>query len=95
MEKGQDPIKRLLVQQTINFLETDTHSMPLDLTCCTPFQQIVFNTISTISPENIFTYKDMVEIIGKPTAKRALGSELLKILFLILYQLTEYYQKLA
>ena len=74
IEKEQDPVKRLIVKETMNFLETGTHNMPLDLSNLTLFQQKVLNTISEIGPGHIFTYKEVGEIIGKPGAAQAVGS---------------------
>ncbi len=58
----------------MNFLETGTHNMPLDLSNLTLFQQKVLNAISEIGPGHVFSYKEVGEIIGKPGAAQAVGS---------------------
>ena len=54
MEKEKDPMKLLLIKETINFLETGMHNMALDLSGFTPFQQIVLNSIREIGKGSIF-----------------------------------------
>ena len=61
----------LLVKETLNFLETGTHNMMLDLTDFTPFQQTVFDAVGKISVGNICTYKGLAEALEKPGAGRA------------------------
>lgn len=74
MEKEQDPMKILIINETIKFLETGSHNMLLDLSNFTPFQQSVLNNIRQIVPGNIFTYKEVAEMIGNPGAAQAVGS---------------------
>ncbi len=77
-EKEQNSIKYLLIKETLNFLETGSHNMVLDLTDFTPFQQTVFNAVSEIKTGNICTYKGLAEILGKPGAAQAVGSAVAK-----------------
>ena len=77
-EKEQNPMIYLFVEETLNFLETGTHNMLLDLTDFTPFQQTVFDAVSKIRVGDICTYKDLAEVIGKPGAARAVGSAVAK-----------------
>lgn len=74
MEEEKDSVKLLIVKETINFLETGIHNMPLDLSDLTLFQQKVLKTISEIGPGHIFTYKEVGEIIEKPGAAQAVGN---------------------
>ena len=76
--KEQNPMIYLLVKETLNFLETGTHNMMLDLTDFTPFQQTVFDAASKISVGNICTYKELAEALGKPGAAQAVGSAVAK-----------------
>ncbi|MGH4140291.1 methylated-DNA--[protein]-cysteine S-methyltransferase [Clostridium sp.] len=76
--KEQNPMIRLLVKETLNFLETGTHNMMLDLTEFTPFQQTVFDAVSKIGAGNICTYKGLAEALGKPGAAQAVGSAVAK-----------------
>ena len=52
----------------IDFLETVTHNMLLDLTDFTSFQQTVFDAVSKIRVGDICTYKNLAESLGKPGA---------------------------
>ena len=74
MEKEKDPMKLLLIKETINFLETGMHNMALDLSGFTPFQQSVLNSIREIGKGSILTYKEVAMIIGNPGAAQAVGS---------------------
>ncbi len=74
----QNPMVFLLVKETLNFLETGTHNMLLDLTDFTPFQQTVFEAVSKIGVGNICTYKGLAEILGKPGAAQAVGTAVSK-----------------
>lgn len=75
---NQNPMIYLLIKETLNFLETGTHNMILDLTDFTPFQQTVFNAVAKISVGNICTYKGLAEALGKPGAAQAIGSAVAK-----------------
>jgi O-6-methylguanine DNA methyltransferase len=75
---NQNPMIYLLIKETLNFLETGTHNMILDLTDFTPFQQIVFDAVSKISVGNICTYKGLAEALGKPGEAQAVGSAVAK-----------------
>lgn len=77
-EKDHNSMKYLLVKETLRFLETGVHNMPLDLEGFTIFQQAVFNAVSEIKVGNICTYKDVAEILGKPGAAQAVGSAVAK-----------------
>lgn len=69
---------RLMVEETHNFLETGKHSMPLDLTAFTSFQQKVFEAVGKVEPGIVTTYKGIAEILGKPGAAQAVGSAVAK-----------------
>ncbi len=77
-QEGQDPMVKMLIQETQNFLETGKHGMPLDLTAFTPFQQNVFAAVSKLDPGRIVTYKGIAEILGKPGAAQAVGTAIAK-----------------
>jgi O-6-methylguanine DNA methyltransferase len=77
-ENEENPMIYLLIKETLNFLETGTHNMILDLTDFTPFQQTVFAAVSKISVGNICTYKGLAEALGKPGAAQAVGSAVAK-----------------
>lgn len=64
-ENEQNPMIYLLVKETLNFLETGTHNMILDLTDFTAFQQTVFDAASKINLGDICSYKELAEAIGK------------------------------
>ena len=68
----------MLVKETLNFVETGTHNMILDLTDFTAFQQTVFDAASKINLGDICTYKELAEAIGKPGAAQAVGSAVAK-----------------
>ena len=74
----QDAITHLLIKETLSFLETGNHNMPLDLSDFTPFQQNVFDTVRSIKSGSICTYKELAEMLGKPGAARAVGSAISK-----------------
>lgn len=74
----QDPIAHLVVKETMNFLETGQHNIPLDLTGFTNFQQQVFEAVSMVKAGSIATYKNIGEALGKPGAAQAVGSAVAK-----------------
>ena len=72
--QGEDPLGKLLLEETMNLFETGKHDLPLDLTDFTPFQQRVFEAVSRIERGRIITYKGIAEILGKPGGAQAVGS---------------------
>lgn len=76
--KEQDLMAYMLIEETQRFLNTGSHSMPLDLSDFTLFQQNVFNAVSKIKPRDICTYKGLAERLGKPGAAQAVGSAIAK-----------------
>lgn len=77
-QKEQDTRIDLVIKETLNFFETGSHNMPLDLIDFTSFQQAVFNAVSKISVGEIYTYKEVAIMIGNPDAARAVGNALSK-----------------
>lgn len=77
-KKEQDEMKNLLIKETLRFLETGTHDMPLDLTEFTTFQQSVFNTTSQIEVGSICTYKGLADLLDNPGAAQAVGTAIAK-----------------
>lgn len=77
-EQIQNPVERLIIEETLSFLETGKHSMPLDLANFTKFQQNVFEAVSNVEPGKITTYGGIAEILGKPGAAQAVGSAVAK-----------------
>lgn len=78
IEKQENPMICLVVKETINFLETGQHNMPLDLGHLTDFQQTVFNAVAKIGVGNIYTYKELAIELGNPGAARAVGNAVTK-----------------
>jgi len=74
----QTAMVRLLLQETLNFLETGEHNMKLDLTDFTPFQQTVFEAVGRIRTGSVCTYKELAKMIGNPGAAQAVGSAIAK-----------------
>lgn len=74
----QEPMVKLVIAETLNFIETGKHNMPLDLTAFTGFQQNVFEAVSKVEPGEVVTYKDIATILGKPGAAQAVGSAVAK-----------------
>ncbi|NLK00022.1 MAG: MGMT family protein [Clostridia bacterium] len=70
----QDSNMRLFIKETVNFIETGRHSMPLDFSSFTDFQRRVFKAVSEIEPGKVVTYKDVAETLGKPGAAQAVGN---------------------
>ncbi|MFA5535769.1 MAG: methylated-DNA--[protein]-cysteine S-methyltransferase [Bacillota bacterium] len=70
--------EQLFVDETFNFLKTGKHSMPLDLTDFTSFQQSVFEAVSKIEPGRVVTYKDVAIMLGKPGGAQAVGNAIAK-----------------
>jgi O-6-methylguanine DNA methyltransferase len=68
----------LVIRETSFFLETGYHSLDLDLTELTPFQQAVLHEVSKVPPGKTFTYKNLAEAMGKPGAAQAVGSAISK-----------------
>ena len=66
--------EKLVIDETMNFIETGKHNMPLDFTTFTKFQQSVFEVVASIEPGKIVTYKDIAEILGKPGGAQAVGN---------------------
>ena len=71
-------IEKRILEETLAFLNTGRHHMPLDLTDFTDFQQDVFNAVGQIEPGVVVNYKDIAEILGKPGAAQAVGSAVAK-----------------
>lgn len=74
--QNQSPEVKLVIDETLNFIETGRHNMPLDFTAFTEFQQNVFKVVSSIEPGKIATYKDIAVILGKPGGAQAVGNAL-------------------
>jgi len=71
-------LTHLLIEETLNFLETGNHNMPLDLSDFTPFQRNVFDAVRSIKLGSVCTYKELAEILGKSGAAQAVGSAVSK-----------------
>jgi methylated-DNA-[protein]-cysteine S-methyltransferase len=48
--------------------------LPLDLSDCTSFQQVVYNTVANIPYGAVKTYAEVAEIMDRPKAPRGVGS---------------------
>lgn len=70
----QSPEVKLVIEETLKFIETGKHNMLLDFTGFTEFQQNVFKVVSSIEPGKIATYKDIAIILGKPGGAQAVGN---------------------
>ena len=77
-DNEQASMTHSLIKETLNFLETGNHNMPLDLSDFTIFQQNVFDAVRSIKLGSICTYKELAEILGKPGAAQAVGSAVSK-----------------
>lgn len=75
---AQSPQKRLLLKETVKFIETGRHDLTLDLTELTDFQKAVFDQVRKITPGEIVTYGAVADRIGKPRAARAVGRAISK-----------------
>lgn len=73
-KQTREPTEELIINETLNFLATGRHEMPLDLTDLTEFQQNVFRIVSNIKPGEVTTYGNIAETLGKPGAAQAVGS---------------------
>ncbi len=74
----QNPVEKQVIRETLNFLETGRHNMPLDLTSFTEFEQSVFEVVSKIEPGKILTYKGVAELLDNPGAAQAVGNAVAK-----------------
>lgn len=74
----KDPGAELIIKETLSFIETGKHRMPLDFSDFTKFQQSVFEAVSRIEPGEIITYKGIAEILGKPGGAQAVGNAIAK-----------------
>ncbi len=74
----QDPAEKLIIEETLKFLTTGRHAMPLDFTGFTEFQQNVFEAVGNVEPGKIVTYGGIAEALGRPGAARAVGSAVAK-----------------
>jgi O-6-methylguanine DNA methyltransferase len=70
--------ERLIIRETLNFLETGKHDLPLDLTDFSNFQRNVFEVVSRIEPGKVITYKGIAGLLGKPGAAQAVGNAIAK-----------------
>ncbi len=77
-QRKHNPEEKLLIEETLNFLKTGKHNMPLDLTGFTDFQRSVFDVVSKIEPGEIITYKGVAELLGKPGGAQAVGNAIVK-----------------
>lgn len=75
---AKDPNFIHLLQETLVFLNTGSHTMPLDFSVFTDFQRRVFDMVRTISPGNLATYKEVAMQIGSPGAAQAVGGAMSK-----------------
>ena len=67
-----------VIDETLKFLETGSHNMPLDFSSFSDFRQRVFAVVSEIEPGEVVTYKKIAEMLGKPGAAQAVGSAIAK-----------------
>ena len=74
----QASMTHLLIEETLNFLETGNHNLTLDLSEFTAFQQTVFDAVRSIKLGSICTYKELAIMLGKPGAAQAVGSAVSK-----------------
>lgn len=65
-------------QETVKFLKSGKHDMPLDLSAFTAFQQEVFKAVGQVEPGTVVTYKDVAIGLGKPGGAQAVGSAITK-----------------
>ena len=77
-DQERSPQEKMLIEETIKFLVTGRHKMPLDLTAFTDFQRRVFVAAGGIEPGEITTYKGIAEILGIPGGAQAVGNALAK-----------------
>ena len=77
----KDSREYILLQETGKFLETGNHNMILDFTDFTRFQQEVFEAVSKTKPGEVYTYKDIAIMIGRPGGAQAVGSAVSKSSF--------------
>ncbi|OPZ74424.1 MAG: Methylated-DNA--protein-cysteine methyltransferase [Firmicutes bacterium ADurb.Bin456] len=77
-EQEQNPLAGLVIRETLNFLETGKHDLPLDLSAFSSFQRSVFEVVSGIEPGKTVTYRDIAGILGKPGAAQAVGNAIAK-----------------
>lgn len=73
-EREPDPAAKLMVRETLRFLETGRHEMPLDFSGFTDFQQRVFRAVGRVEPGTVTTYKGIAEMLGNPRAAQAVGN---------------------
>ena len=78
IDKKNDPIGSLIIEETIKFLQTGSHNMRLDLSSFTEFQQKVFQIVSNIPVKSIYTYKEVGISMGNPHAAQAVGNAVSK-----------------
>ncbi len=76
--EGFGPHVELIIAETLNFIETGRHNMPLDLTAFTEFQRSVFEVVKGVESGEIITYKDVAVALGKPGAAQAVGNAIAK-----------------
>ena len=67
-----------MISETLRFLNTGSHAMPLDLTAFTDFQQRVFEAVSRVEPGIVTTYKGIAEKLEQSGAAQAVGSAVAK-----------------
>lgn len=74
----KEPDEETIIGETLSFLETGKHAMPLDLSGFTEFQREVFRAVSSIESGEIITYKGIAEKLGKPGGAQAVGNAVAK-----------------
>ncbi|HHU75702.1 MAG TPA: methylated-DNA--[protein]-cysteine S-methyltransferase [Firmicutes bacterium] len=77
-KEGQNAMITKVIKETINFLENGRHTMPLDFSSFTDFQQRVFAAVGRIEPGTITTYKGVAETLGIPGGAQAVGNAVAK-----------------
>ena len=76
--QGSSPLLALALAQLADYAagRRTSFDLPLDLSACTPFTRAVLEACRHIGWGRVLTYGQMAEMIGRPTAARAVGGAL-------------------
>ena len=74
-EADEHPVLRQTGQQLAEYFSgrRSQFDLPLDLSCGTAFQQLVWQTLLAIAHGDVISYGEVSRRIGNPTAVRAVG----------------------
>ena len=78
LPQGSSPLLQQALDQLAEYASGSrtNFDLPVDLSACTPFTRTVLEACRSIHWGRVLTYGQVAELIGRPTAARAVGGAL-------------------